>query len=201
MKYFIFLIVLLINTAIASSQSSWSVKSEDGLVKAENYIGFDEGRDSVIVNTKYHKFRFSYHYPLFNTEIIEEIGHSFIVRSIKKVNRKMYVLVGVGGNLNFETQLNLIFIKKDKIVKHIVVKSIDKELRDVEFYYRKRGKEFVFPRRITNSNDMASIYELYAKENKLDIINPLKENLELYKSKFSFGNIGNIDMVYYKVKF
>ncbi|MFV0345247.1 MAG: hypothetical protein ACK5IQ_03230 [Bacteroidales bacterium] len=62
------------------------------------------------------------------------------------------MLVGVGGNSSFGTQLSLIFIKRDKIIKYIVVDSADKCLRDVAFLYRRKQADLFFPRAMKNAN-------------------------------------------------
>lgn len=192
-------IVLLFCISLLNAQNNWIVKSDDSLVIAKNYMGFAEGRDSAIVVTKSHKFIFSYHYPLFKEEIIDQIDGSFWVMSIKRINDEVYLLVGVGGNENFETQLSLIFINESKILKYIVIKSIDKRLRDIEYLFDEKNKEFVFTRGIVNINDEIPIYDLDIDEQKIRKIMPLKENLSEYKTKFVHKFSRSWDKVYYKI--
>lgn len=145
-KFTLIFLLFFLNILFLNAQRNWSVKSEDDLVKARNYIGLEEGRDSVIVKTQQQSFRFSNHYPLSEILPANEIDASFTIRSIKKLNDKVYLLTGIGGNLEFETELSLIFINQNKILKYIVVKSCDKRLREIEFYYDEKNNELIFPR-------------------------------------------------------
>lgn len=200
-KMILIFLLLLSNILFINAQRNWSVKSEDDLVKARNYIGFEEGRDSVIVKTPQQSFRFSNHYPLSEILRSSEIDASFTIRSIKKVNDKVYLLTGIGGNLEFETELSLIFINQNKILKYIVVKSYDKRLREIEFYYDEKNNELIFPIRIENRNDEAPIYDIDLENNRLIKIVPLQDISEYQKSKFSFNLTKSNDIVFYKVKF
>lgn len=66
MKKLIFALFLLTNSLFVNAQSSYKIESKDSKVIAENFIGFEEGIDSVIVKNKKCRLKFTYHKPLFN---------------------------------------------------------------------------------------------------------------------------------------
>lgn len=200
-KLILLLIISFLNILFVNAQRSWLVKSEDGLLEAKNYIGFGEGRDSVIVKTPQQSFRFSNHIPLSEIFLSNEIDASFTIRSIKMVNDKVYLLTGIGGNLEFETELSLIFINQDKILKYVVIKSYDKRLREIEFYYDDKNNELIFPILVEDLNDKLPIYDIDLENNRLIQIFPLNEISEYQKSKFSFRLTKSKNIVFYKVKF
>lgn len=193
-------LVLLFSMLMINAQKNWTVNSADSLVKSENYVGFDEGRDSAIVKTPQAVLRFSRYFPLYDTQIITEIDESLLVRSIKKIKEHTYLLIGISGNENYETQLSLIFIDEREILKYVVIKSIDKRLRDIEYIYDDETKELIFPRNIDNINDPIPIYNIDIKTNKLTEIMPEEDCLTKYQSKFSRRFIGRENTVYYKIK-
>ncbi|MDO6761524.1 hypothetical protein Q4566_15030 [Tamlana sp. 2_MG-2023] len=176
MKKIILTLILAINFFTTHAQRSYEIKSNDGKVIAENFIGFGEGRDSVIVRNKGYKLKFSYHTPLFDFK--EDNGYSpidisFSARHIKHITTNIYLLIGVGGNTNLETELHLVFIKKNKILKYYVIVSNDKRLRDITFEYLPKTKEIIFP--ITKEyTPQDYIYDVILKENSLDTIKPMK---------------------------
>jgi hypothetical protein len=86
-------------------------------------------------------------------------------------------------------------------LKYIVVKSHDKRLREIEFYYDEKNNELIFPIRIENRNDEAPIYDIDLENNRLIKIFPLQDISEYQKSKFSFNLTKSNDIVFYKVKF
>ncbi len=173
MKKSILIIIILINCIEINAQSNYSIKSEDSKVTANHFLDFEEGLDSVLVKNGKCNFKLSYHKPLFE---FEGIVNSININHIKKIKNKTYLLIGV-GTLNWETQLNLIFIKKNKILKYYIVVSNNKRLRDVTFEYLPKTKEVIIPitKQYTPQN---FIYEINLKENKLDTIKPLKEKTE-----------------------
>ena len=177
-KRFIIVIVLYLICIVANAQSSYTIASKDSLVIAENFINFYEGIDSVVVKNKTCKLKFSYTNPLF--DFTGEDGYAPVVASfwtnhIKKITKNVYLLIGVGGDTSFETELNLIFIKKDKILKYYIVKSNNKRLRDITFEYLPKTNEVIIPiiKRYTPQN---YIYDIDIKENKLDSIKALEES-------------------------
>ncbi len=179
MKKLIFALFLLTNCVLINAQSSYKIESKDGKVTAENFLGYGEGRDSVIVKNKKCKIKFSYHNPLF--DFVDEDGYtpissSFSAHYLKRINKNIYLLIGIGGNLEWETQLNLIFIKKNKILKYYVAKSNEKRLRDVTFKYLPKTKEVIIP--ITKQyTPQDYIYEINLKENKFDTIKPINKDM------------------------
>ncbi len=180
MRKIILTLIFLINFSIISAQNSYEIKSKDGKVIAENFISYDEGRDSVIVKNEKCKLKFSHYNPLFS--FIDDDGYSpvdpsFFAHYIKKIKDKVYMVIGVGGDTSLGTELNLIFIKKNKILKYYIVVSNNKRLRDVTFEYLPKTKEVIIPitKQYTPQN---FIYEINLKENKLDTIKPLKEKTE-----------------------
>lgn len=83
-KMILIFLLLLSNILFINAQRNWLVKSEDDLVKVRNYIGLEEGRDSVIVKTPQQSFRFSNHYPLSEILRSNELMH----RSQSEVSRR-----------------------------------------------------------------------------------------------------------------
>lgn len=190
MNKYIFFIILSINCFVVNSQSRYTIKSDDGKVSADHYIAFDEGLDSVIVKNKQCKIKLSHLEPKFDIKFNESgrtISNYISISHIKKIKDKIYLLIGIGGNLNWETQLNLIFIKKNKILKYYVGMSNDKTLRDVTFKYLPKTKEVIIP--IPKEYIPKDyIYEINLKENKLDSIKSMNSNIEdkrnyIYKLK------------------
>ena len=173
------IVFVLIHCYVSNAQNTYTIKSKDGKVSAKHYIGFGEGLDSVLVKNKKSIFKFSYHKPMFE---FEEITTDINVNHIKKIKNNKYLLLGIGGNLNLETQLNLIFIKKDKILKYYVVMSNNKSLRDIDFKYLPKTKEVVIPI-TTKHTPLDYIYEVDIKENKLSEIKPFKQTSSRYYYK------------------
>ncbi len=85
------MLFFITNSISGYTQHSHTITSDDGKVTAENFIGFGEGRDSVIVKHKKHKIKFSRFNPLF--DFTDEHGYnpvdySFLAYSVKKNNKK-----------------------------------------------------------------------------------------------------------------
>lgn len=205
------MIVWLLGSSI-SAQKIWTVKSEDGLVKAKNYIGLSEGRDSAIVETPAHKFKFSYHYSRDSSEIDDEVDNAITINDIKKINKEVYLILATGGNLPMNVQLNLIFISKNKIIKHFVVYSLDRALngvtfktkvnlgRNFDYYYDEKNNEFIFPRTLQGIYDRIPIYEVNLQTNKLDCIMPINIDVEKYSRKMPPIWRSIRETHYYKIK-
>jgi hypothetical protein len=171
-------IIFLLILSKGYTQTSYKIQSKDGKVIVQNFISYEEGRDSVIVKHRKCKLKFSYHTPLFNfvnNDGYNPVDPSFVARSVRKITKNIYMLIGIGGNTNFETELNLIFIKKGEILKYYIVKSNNKLLRDVTFEYLPKTKEVLIPipKKQTPLN---YIYDINIKENKLDSIRALEES-------------------------
>lgn len=180
MKKLIFALFFLTNCILINAQSSYKIESKDSKVIAENFIGFQEGIDSVIVKNKKCRLKFTSHKPLFNfyheDNDSDDIPNYFWASSIKKINKKVYMLVGISENVYSMKQHHLIFIKKNKILKYYVTVSDNKRVMDIKFKYLKKTKEVVIP--ITKQYTPQSyIYEINLKENKFDTIKPIKKNI------------------------
>ncbi|WP_346883926.1 hypothetical protein [uncultured Algibacter sp.] len=172
MKKSILIIIILINCITIKAQSTYTIKSENNTVSAKHYLSFDEGIDSVIIKNKNCKLKLSNNKPLFE---FEGIVNTININHIKKITNQSYLLIGV-ANLNWETQLNLIIIKKNKILKYYIIKSNSKRLRDVSFEYLPKTKEVIIPisKRYTPQD---YIYDIDLKQNKLDSIKPLTKKI------------------------
>ncbi|MDO6761519.1 hypothetical protein Q4566_15005 [Tamlana sp. 2_MG-2023] len=187
MKKIILTLILAINFFTTHAQRSYEIKSNDGKVIAENFIGFGEGIDSVIVRNQKYKLKFLNDTPLYN--FIEDNGYSpidnsFSARHIKHITTNIYMLIGVGGDTSLGTELHLVFIKKNKILKYYVLISNDKRLRDITFEYLPKSKEIVFPI-AKEDTPQDYIYDVILKENSLDTIKPMiaEENPKFYQYK------------------
>jgi len=176
MKQKILYTILIVGCISINAQKSFVFKSKDNKVLAENFISYDGVRDSVIIKNKNHKFLFSHHKPFINikdNEGYDLIDNSLAILNIKKVKRKIYLIIGYAGNTSVETQLNLFFIKKNKILKYYVIQSNDKMLRDVSFEYLPKNKEVVIPvsKKYTPQN---YLYDIELKKRKsYDTIKPI----------------------------
>ncbi len=178
MKKIIIVIYLLTGSILVNAQRNYTTRSKDKTVSATTFINHGEGLDSVIVTNKKHKMRFLPSTPLFNfydknnEPEPEPIGNYFTAYSIQKIKKNIYLLVGLGGYRNFEIELHLIIIKKNKILKYYIVKSGDKTLRDPRFKYLSKTKEILIsiPKLDTPEN---SVHEINLKENKFKIIKSL----------------------------
>ncbi len=171
------IIFLAINFSI-NAQKSYVVKSKDGKVSAEKFISFDEGVDSLILKNKKHKFKFSYLDPFIKIKDDEGYGllsGNLVVHRIKKIKKNIYLIIGFAGNLSVETELHLLFVKKNKILKYYVLKSDDKMLRDVFYEYLPKTKEIIIPisRRYTPQDYLYDI-EL-ENRSSFDTIRPMVE--------------------------
>ncbi len=179
MKNGLLLMLLMASSISLNAQKSHVFKSDDGKVLAENFISYEEGVDSVVVKNKKHQFKFSYHEPFIQIKDgdgYDLFDNAITVRNIKKVKNRIYLLVGYGGNLNIETELHLIFIKKSAVLKYYVLKSHDKTLRDVSFEYLPKTKEVVIPiaKQYTPQN---FIYAIAPEAGQMDTIRPIKDEV------------------------
>lgn len=175
MKKIILLTLLVTSYFPITAQKSYIFKSKDEKVSAENFIAFDEGRDSLVIKNKNHKFKFSYDEPFIrikDSEGYNLFDNGILVRNIKKIKKQIYLIVGYAGNLNVETELHLFFIKKDKILKYYVIKSYNKRLRDIDFNYisNKEGGIASFSKIYTPQD---YIYDIDLNTQTLDTIKPL----------------------------
>ena len=131
-----------------NAQKVTTRESKDGKYYAENFIAFEGGVDSVIIQNKCHKFKFSYHEPYItikNEEGYNLIANNIGIRTIKKINKNIYLVIGISKKVSYETEFNLIFIKKGKILKYYVVKSGGRLDGDLSFEYLSKTKEVLIP--------------------------------------------------------
>ncbi len=83
----IILIIFFITSSIGGyTQHSHTITSDDGKVTAENFIGFGEGRDSVIVKHKKHKIKFSRFNPLYyvvnsNDKLLRDVTFEYLPKT------------------------------------------------------------------------------------------------------------------------
>lgn len=191
---------------VATGQNNWSVKSENRKIKVTNYLREDERLDSIIVKTPISRFKLSYDHPIYSTEILDTITNTFVVTRVMKIDDDLYMLFGLGGDVGTGLFINLIFITKKKIIKHVIIESFDRLFTDLDYYYDKPKKELTFRRVIANRlYEIIPIHEVDFNDNKVNTIMPIEERdnyalkiSELKKSRMMSGDYD--DVVYYRIK-
>lgn len=175
----------MVNYWIINGQENYTVISNDKKVSAKHFLGLGEGLDSIIIIYKNYKLKLSNDQPLFDIDgIVNTIN---INPDIKKINKKVYLLYGIGTLAGGETQINFIFIKKNKISKYYILRSKNRMLKFTPpfFKYFPKKREGMFS--ILKSDTFQDyIYEVDIKNNTYDTIQPIKKGIQKDREQYTY---------------
>lgn len=140
-------------------------------MRAINYFNADNSVDSVVVLSGDCSFNFLFRDSLYGNN--NELSFtSFEAIRVNKIEGNLYLIVGI-GSIDYFTYLNLVFIDKDKIIKHILVQGNDEEWRpSYRILYDKNNKEVVIRQLVGESYKYTRVYEVDLDKKELYPIPP-----------------------------